>query len=79
MCLCMQVYRFTWKLKQNFCVCVDSVGHYMQSHMYGNVCCVLVYMQWMGYHKLDKQAMGVVYVLKHDGGQIYEIKLCTLS
>jgi hypothetical protein len=55
------------------------VGHYMQSHMYGNVCCVLVYMQWMGYHKLDKQAMGVVYVLKHDGGQIYEIKLCTLS
>lgn len=60
-------------------VCVDSVGHYMQSHMSGNVCCVLVYTQWMGYHKLDKQAMGVVYVLKHDGGQIYEIKLCTLA
>jgi hypothetical protein len=33
----------------------------------------------MGYHKLGMQAIGIVYVSKHDGAQIYEVKLCTVS
>jgi hypothetical protein len=32
-----------------------------------------------GLHKLGMQAIGIVYVSKHDGAQIYEVKLCTVS
>jgi hypothetical protein len=81
-CMC----KFTWK-HINRSVCVRDIliskthkKSVMCNHTCVNMCIPSVCIYVIdGLHKLGMQAIGIVYVSKHDGAQIYEVKLCTVS